>query len=196
MPGDVSIGSIPTAESPAPLSDSSTSNGSIPQIAIPEVSSPAEEPSTSTPLDPSISRSHSNPHLRDSSPSGHNRSRSLWIPRRSVDNNPMNEDHPRRRSKSIRRAISASVSRASGIFTTMPDGGYFSPKPGPRPSTSHSRNGSGSGTPEREESVDVAGPRFHDRLESMAKRDDVRTAGESSVYANGLVCHQSPGPDV
>lgn len=32
----------------------------------------------------------------------------------------------------------------------------------------------------------MAGPRFHDKLESMSKREDVRTAGEVSVYANGL----------
>ncbi|THH33032.1 hypothetical protein EUX98_g1144 [Antrodiella citrinella] len=43
-----------------------------------------------------------------------------------------------------------------------------------------------SGSLERELTEDVAGPRFHDKMESLSKRDDVRTAGEASVYANGL----------
>ena len=48
-------------------------------------------------------------------------------------------------------------------------------------------------SPEREEpthdnSVDVGGPRFQDSLDSETGKAGVRTAGEDSVYANGLVC--------
>ena len=48
-------------------------------------------------------------------------------------------------------------------------------------------------SPEREEpthdnSVDVGGPRFQDSLDSETGKTGVRTAGEDSVYANGLVC--------
>ncbi|KAH8087826.1 alpha/beta-hydrolase, partial [Cristinia sonorae] len=162
---DTSLGSIPMTDSPAEVDTSITST--VPSITINSENAPPS--SSAIPSDASK----------------HHRSRSLWTISKSPDSAAKEED-PTARRKSFRRSISATFSVIRPSPNGTPNPSYFSPKPGAKASPSHSAQHSGVSTPIREESVDVAGPRFHDRMESLGKRDDVRTAGEPSVYANGM----------
>ncbi|TCD60789.1 hypothetical protein EIP91_009518 [Steccherinum ochraceum] len=163
---DISIGSIPMTESPAAVDTSA--DESIPVVHL----SPAEEePGSSLPARGSVPRTHSTPHLRGSSPGGPSRAKSLFGSRRSVDSS---EERGNRRSKSIRRAFSTSVSRASMILAPGPNGSYFSSR-----SVAEHRRG------RIRRMLRVLGS-MHDRGESLGQREDVRTAGEPGVYANGL----------
>ncbi|KAI0629024.1 alpha/beta-hydrolase [Trametes polyzona] len=84
-----------------------------------------------------------------------------------VDGSQLKKGPPGVESKFSRRAFSASVSRASGFLRRQPT----------LASGSRGRGRDSTG------SSDVAGPRFH---EKSSGPEDVRYAGEASVYDNGL----------
>ncbi|KAI0079263.1 alpha/beta-hydrolase [Panus rudis PR-1116 ss-1] len=140
---------------------------------IPVTGSPPSTPdvtgSPQTPLNvPELPRMQSTPVLREDGVQ--NRNGPFW-------NKASNEGLSSRNS--LRRALSASVARASSKLVPRHNGG------GKAQLTAQNVSPSGrEPSASRDDSVDVAGPRFH--AESSGGSSPDRTAGEASVYDNGM----------
>ena len=123
-------------------------------------------------------QSRSSPASRDASP--RRRGGSLFTSKKPVDDGATTP--PR---MSLRRALSSQVSRA-GILFRGSGSSAQSPMSSPPRSHTHSPDPAKDAPPAREDSGDIAGPRFYGS--GMIHRDDdVRRAGEPLVYQNGIV---------